>query len=61
MEEMYWKQFLETGKVEDYLTYKGMEICRQVMKKHEGEPSDEPDNSDWLCRPWGNMTDGWCF
>lgn len=46
MEEMYWQQFLETGKVEDYLTYKGMEICRQVMKKHEGEPSDEPDNSD---------------
>lgn len=46
MEEMYWKQFLETGKVEDYLIYKGMEICRQVMKKHEGEPSDEPDNSD---------------
>ena len=55
MEEMYWQQFLETGKVEDYLTYRGIEICRQVMKKHEGEPSDEPDNSD------GSMTDGWCF
>ena len=46
MEETYWRRFLETGKVEDYLYYRGMEICSQVMKNHESEPIDESDNSD---------------
>ena len=35
MEEMYWKRFTETGKIADYLYYKGMEICRQVMDRCE--------------------------
>lgn len=34
MEEQYWKRFLETGKIKDYLYYKGMTICRQVMESY---------------------------
>ncbi len=46
MEEKYWQQFLETGRIHDYLTYKGMEICRRVMDSYEDERSHEPDYSD---------------
>ena len=46
MEEKYWKQFLETGKIDDYLTYKGMEICHQVMERYEGRRNHESDYSD---------------
>ena len=47
MEELYWRRFLETGKVEDYLYYRGIEICKQIMKNQEGESADESDNSNW--------------
>ena len=40
MEEKYWKQFMTTGKVEDYLDYKGFSICKQVMEKY--------DNMDYM-------------
>lgn len=46
MEERYWKQFWETGKIMDYLYYKGMQVCSRVMGKHEGEMSGESDYSD---------------
>lgn len=46
MEEKYWQQFLETGKIHDYLMYKGMEICRRVMDSYEDERSHESDYSD---------------
>ena len=32
MEEIYWNRFLETGKIEDYLYYKGIEICAEIME-----------------------------
>ena len=32
MEEAYWKQFLTTGKVEDYLHFKGIHTIEQEMK-----------------------------
>ena len=35
MEEKYWKQFMTTGKIDDYLGYKGVSICAQIMKKYE--------------------------
>ena len=35
MEERYWEQFLTTGKVDDYLKYKGIKV-----------QSGESDNSD---------------
>lgn len=34
MEEEYWKQFLKTGDIRDYLYYKGIAICRQVMERY---------------------------
>lgn len=35
MEERYWKQFMTTGKVDDYLSYRGFSICTQVMEKYK--------------------------
>lgn len=46
MEEFYWNRFLETGKITDYLYYKGMEICKNVMDNHESEANCESDHSD---------------
>lgn len=49
MEEEYWRRFLETGKVKDYLYYKGMVICSQVMdsyRSYESGGSSESDYSD---------------
>ena len=46
MEEEYWERFLETGKVTDYLCYKGMQICKQIIKDHEGGINGESDYSD---------------
>ncbi len=37
MEEKYWKQFLETGKIVDYLAYRD---------SSEGEKARESDYSD---------------
>ncbi len=34
MEEEYWKRFFKTGDIKDYLYYKGMAICRQVMENY---------------------------
>lgn len=34
MEERYWKQFMASGTVSDYLYYKGMEVCGRVMQKY---------------------------
>ena len=46
MEEIYWNRFLETGKIEDYLYYKGMEICAEIMKNCEREEACESDRSN---------------
>lgn len=46
MEEEYWRKFWETGKIADYLFYKGMAICKQVMENHEGEDIDKSDYSN---------------
>ncbi len=46
MEEKYWKQFLKTGKIADYLYYKGMQICSQVIEVYEGERAHESDYSN---------------
>lgn len=35
MKNAYWDHFVETGKVEDYLCYKGMEICHQTMELYK--------------------------
>ncbi len=46
MEEEYWQRFLQTGKITDYLYYKGMTICKQVMDSYESGESSESDNSN---------------
>lgn len=46
MEQEYWKQFAKTGKVEDYLFYKGMGICQSIMEKYEDKNSESVDNGD---------------
>ncbi|XCP86622.1 hypothetical protein ABXS75_07450 [Roseburia hominis] len=46
MDQRYWEQFAKTGKVEDYLFYKGMEICQNIMKKYGDECSESVDNGD---------------
>ena len=44
MEEEYWKQFFKTGKIKDYLYYKGIAICRQVMDRYAfGHTSAQED------------------
>ena len=46
MEEAYWKQFVATGKVEDYLHFKGIHNietkteCESKEKQVEGERPD---------------------
>ena len=29
--EEYWDRFVTTGKIEDYLYYKGMRICEETV------------------------------
>lgn len=46
MKQKYWEQFARTGRVEDYLFYKGMEICQNIMEKYEDKNSESVDNGD---------------
>ncbi len=46
MEEKYWNQFLETGKIMDYLYYKGMQICSRMIDNYEGDGKHESDHGD---------------
>ncbi len=46
MEEQYWKRFLETGKIKDYLYYKGMAIIRKVMESYPEIESEAAGESD---------------
>lgn len=45
MEEEYWNRFMKTGKITDYLDYKGME-SGLITDRFEGAASGESDNSD---------------
>ena len=47
MEELYWNRFTETGKITDYLTYRGITLCKQVMSRFEGDTGGESDYIDW--------------
>ena len=61
MEEKYWKQFLKTGSVRDYLSYRNMDAeslrqqngaadrvaCRQGSMPGEGEAKVESDHGNW--------------
>lgn len=46
MKQAYWEQFAETGKVEDYLYYKGIETCQNIMEKYEDRKSEPANQCD---------------
>ena len=53
MEEKYWNKFMASGNVHDYLNYRGISICAEVMRKYgqgpgnvTGEIISEPDNGN---------------
>lgn len=48
MEEKYWNRFIETGKITDYLFYRGMQLCDCVQKEQnrKGEKANESDYGD---------------
>lgn len=46
--EEYWDRFVTTGKIEDYLYYKGMRICEETMNRYkEGDTIGKSDYTDW--------------
>ena len=47
VETRYWKRFLKTGKIVDYLYYRGMMTCKEIMERCEGEACVESDYGNW--------------
>ena len=47
MEHSYWEIFKQTGRVEDYLYYKGIEICSKMAQKYEGGVKIESDDNNY--------------
>ena len=43
MEEMYWDRFRKTGKITDYLYYRGMQICACAEKEQNRKGEKEYD------------------
>ena len=43
--EEYWDRFMHSGAITDYLEYKGIEKCMEIMRKYE-EPGDEIGEED---------------
>ncbi len=41
MEEKYWKQFMASGKVADYLYYRGFSVLSRVMERYGSTPLEE--------------------
>lgn len=46
MEQKYWERFTQTGRVEDYLYYRGIQTCKQIMERYEDKTSESVDRSD---------------
>ena len=45
--EEYWDRFVTTGKIEDYLYYKGMRICEETMNRYkEADTTRKSDYTD---------------
>lgn len=46
--EEYWDRFVASGKIEDYLYYKGMSICEETINRYkEGDTIGKSDYIDW--------------
>lgn len=46
MEREYWNQFAATGRVEDYLSYKGIQNCQKTTERYEDRNSESVKHSD---------------
>lgn len=46
MEQKYWERFTQTGRVEDYLYYKGIETCKHIMERYEDKQSESVDRGN---------------
>ena len=46
MEEAYWKQFMMTGKVEDYLHFKGVSNIEGRVQTEKESGSDRGERPD---------------
>ena len=46
--EEYWDRFVASGKIEDYLYYKGVSICEEKIKRYKaGDTISNSDYTDW--------------
>lgn len=52
-EERYWKQFVSSGRVEDYLAYRNVAGCDTHIQDSDrgGENDERHRDSDWYDRP----------
>ena len=57
MEEKYWKQFMKTGRIADYLYYRGIQICRRVMERSQKKTyeSDYRNGHGTFSNPGGRL------
>lgn len=46
MEMNCWERFAQTGRVEDYLYYKGVETCKNIMERYEDRSSESVNYSN---------------
>ncbi len=51
MEEAYWKQFMTTGRIEDYLQFKGLSDRKEWVTLREKEEckGEQPDAGFGKC------------
>ncbi len=45
--EEYWDRFMRSGAVRDYLEYKGMEMCMEIMQKYDDAAAGMGEEKDW--------------
>ena len=46
MDETYWKQFMTTGKVEDYLQFKGVSNIEENIQNKKESGNDRREKPD---------------
>ena len=43
MDDIYWKQFMITGKIEDYLQFKGVSGREEKVQRQDETKGEKPD------------------
>lgn len=46
MEETYWKQFMTTGRIEDYLQFKGVSGLREKAQQEKESGNNKGEKPD---------------